>query len=165
MSNLQPKKKVKLRGAQLNLLALENVKNATIHINRCQNLSKSSKIEMRLNAVLSCFSVTHTPQNFMEFYNELWSLRDKRVDNWLLMSSPWPTISLSVAYWYCCIVLGPALMKDRKPLELKWTMQIYNFFSVVLSAYTFWECGMAGWFTHYNWKCQPVEMDTDPNSP
>lgn len=109
-------------------------------------------------------SVTQTPQNFVEFYNELWSLRDRRVDNWLLMSSPWPTITLSVAYWYCSIVLGPFLMKDRPAFELKKSIQIYNIFQVVISGYMFVECCMAGWFTHYNWACQAVELDTHPDS-
>ena len=112
-----------------------------------------------------CFLVTHTPQNFVEFYNELWSLRDKRVDGWLLMDSIWPTITMAVFYWYFCIVLGPYLMKNRAPMELKIPMQIYNIFVTLLSAYMFYETAMSGWFTHYSWKCQEVERDADPSSP
>lgn len=100
----------------------------------------------------------------MEFYNELWSLRDRRVDNWLLMSSPWPTITLCVAYWYCSIVLGPFLMKNRPAFELKAWIQVYNVFQVAISAYIFWEAGMGGWFTQYNHICQPMVLDSDPNS-
>jgi elongation of very long chain fatty acids protein 7 len=109
--------------------------------------------------------VTHTPQNFVEFYNELWSLRDKRVDGWLLMDSIWPTITMAVFYWYFCIVLGPYLMKNRAPMELKIPMQIYNIFVTLLSAYMFYETAMSGWFTHYSWKCQEVELESDPSSP
>ena len=100
-----------------------------------------------------------------EFYNEIWSQRDPRVEDWFLLSSPWPTIGLCLTYWYCSIFLGPAIMKDRKPLELKWTMQIYNVIQVVISAYLFWEAGMAGWFWRYNQVCQPVELDTEPYGP
>ena len=32
---------------------------------------------------------TSTSGGMVEFYNELWKLRDKRIDDWPLMSSPW----------------------------------------------------------------------------
>ena len=40
------------------------------------------------------------------YYQELWDLRDKRVDNWPMINSPWPTISLCVGYIYLAMVLG-----------------------------------------------------------
>jgi len=108
-----------------------------------------------------------TPQNFVQFYDQLWSARDRRVDDWLLMSSIGPTIALSVLYWYCSMVLGPYIMKNREPLStsvLKAPMQIYNVFITGLSAYMFYEVCVSGWFTHYNWVCQEVELDPDPKS-
>ena len=101
----------------------------------------------------------------MEFYNELWNVRDRRLDDWFMMSSIWPTVTLCVFYWYCSIVLGPWLMKNREPLEIKYPIQIYNVFVTLLSAYMFWETVMSGWFTHYSWTCQEVELDPDPKSP
>ena len=100
----------------------------------------------------------------MEFYDELWRLRDKRVDDWLFMSSPWPTITLCVIYWYCCIVLGPTVMKNRPAFELKIPMQIYNVAQVIISAYILYEACAAGWTTTYSWVCQPVDINSDPNS-
>jgi elongation of very long chain fatty acids protein 7 len=102
--------------------------------------------------------------NIVDFYNELWEKRDRRLDDWMLMSSPWPTVSLSIAYWYCCLILGPTLMKDRPAFELKKTIQAYNVFQVALSAYIFIESALAGWFNHYSWVCQPVELGTHPDS-
>ena len=109
-------------------------------------------------------SVLRVPQNLLGFYYDLWSLRDHRVDDWFLMSSIWPTILLCMAYWYCCIVIGPAYMKERPPMELKRTMQIYNVLNVMVSAYGCIEAFRAGWGKHYNWLCQPVELDTHPES-
>jgi len=109
--------------------------------------------------------IMHSPRNFVEFYNELWSVRDKRVDGWFLMDSIWPTIILCISYWYCMMVLGPYLMKNRAPFELKMPMQIYNVFITLLSAYMCFEVCVSGWFSHYNWMCQTVETDTDPKSP
>ena len=44
--------------------------------------------------------------NMSVYYQELWDLRDKRVDNWPMINSPWPTISLCVGYIYLAVVLG-----------------------------------------------------------
>jgi len=110
------------------------------------------------------FESVNRSSNIVEFYNELWSRRDLRVDDWLLMSSPWPTVSLSIAYWYICLILGPTLMKDRPAFELKKTIQAYNVFQVALSAYIFVESALAGWFNHYSWVCQPMELGTHLDS-
>ena len=118
-----------------------------------------------VNSIFILTVTSHTPQNFVEFYNELWNVRDRRLDDWFMMSSIWPTVTLCVFYWYCSIVLGPWLMKNREPLELKYPIQIYNVFVTLLSAYMFWETIMSGWFTHYSWTCQEVELDPDPKSP
>ena len=59
-----------------------------------------------LNSIFILPVTSHTPQNFVEFYNELWNVRDRRLDDWFMMSSIWPTVTLCVFYWYCSIVLG-----------------------------------------------------------
>ena len=99
-----------------------------------------------------------------EFYDEIWSIRDPRVENWLLMSSPWPTVALSLCYWFCSIYLGPRIMKKREAYDMKFLMQFYNIISVGLSAYVLYETCASGWFTDYNWLCQPVDTNPDPNS-
>ena len=55
-------------------------------------------------------------------------------------------------------------MKDRKPYELKGIIQLYNISQVAISAYIVYVIGAYGWFSHYDWMCQPVEMDPDPSS-
>ncbi len=48
-------------------------------------------------------------------------------------------------------VLGPRMMRDRKPCEiLKVYMQVYNVVSVAISAYIMIEAGVVGWFGRYN---------------
>jgi elongation of very long chain fatty acids protein 7 len=46
------------------------------------------------------------------------------------MSSPLPTISIIALYLYFVKNLGPALMRDRKPFELKRVLTVYNLFQV-----------------------------------
>jgi len=106
---------------------------------------------------------TSTSGSTMISWEYLWNIRDRRVDDWFLMSSPWPTVSLSVIYWLICLKLGPGFMANKNPYDLKRTIQAYNVFQVVLSAYICYETCISGWLTHYNWTCQDVEHDTDPN--
>ena len=50
--------------------------------------------------------ISNISNNMLVYYQELWDLRDKRVDNWPMINSPWPTISLCVGYIYMAMVLG-----------------------------------------------------------
>jgi hypothetical protein len=54
-------------------------------------------------------------------------------------------------------VLGPRLMENRKPFQLRNILIVYNFMHVLISIYIFFEGGMAGWFGDYNWRCQPYD--------
>ena len=83
----------------------------------------------------------------LKFYDELWLIRDKRVDGWPMMDSPLPTIGLCLAYIYICCGLGPALMKDRPAFVLRKPIMVYNVLQVVFSGYVFYEASVAGWLT------------------
>jgi len=109
-------------------------------------------------------SQTSGNMSVMDYYDHLWSIRDKRVDGWFLMDSPWPTVTMSLLYVYSVKMLGPSLMKDRPAFQLRGTILLYNVFQVAISAYVVYESWMAGWGTHYSWTCQRVEQSADPNS-
>ncbi|KAF2881321.1 hypothetical protein ILUMI_24851 [Ignelater luminosus] len=90
---------------------------------------------------------------------------DPRTANWLLMSSPFYTLGICLSYVYIVKVLGPKLMENRKPFQLKNTLIAYNLFQVIFSAWIFYEIGMSGWLTgRYNFRCQPVDYSNHPNS-
>jgi len=65
-------------------------------------------------------------------------LADKRVDDWFLMGSYYPTLCLTAAYlvivWY-----GPRLMENRKPIRLAWMLFLYNTGLVALNFHIFYE--------------------------
>ena len=65
-------------------------------------------------------------------------MADKRVDNWFLMGSYYPTLCLTAAYlvivWY-----GPRLMENRKPIRLAWMLFLYNIGLVALNFHIFYE--------------------------
>ena len=96
----------------------------------------------------------------VEYYDYVWSLRDRRVDDWPLMQSIVPTLLLSASYFIICIFLGPWLMKEKKPYEFKNLIQVYNLSQVLISAYICYEICATGWFSHYNWV-RTVTTDTD----
>ena len=63
---------------------------------------------------------------------------DPRLDDWPMMSSPLPTITL-VALYLLFVLVGPQIMKHRQPLNVKIPMMIYNFCMVLFSYYLFHE--------------------------
>lgn len=85
---------------------------------------------------------------------------DPRTQNWPLMSSPFPTLALCLGYVYLVKVLGPRLMENRKPFQLRHTLILYNFLQVIFSAWLFYECLMGGWWGSYSFRCQPVDHGT-----
>jgi len=67
------------------------------------------------------------------------SLLDPRTENWLLMASPFPQTFIIAAYIYFVTSLGPRLMENRKPFDLKPLMIVYNFSIVAFSLYMIYE--------------------------
>lgn len=63
---------------------------------------------------------------------------DKRTDPWLLVYSPVPVAFIFLLY-LGVVWLGPRLMRNRQPVDLKVVLIVYNFAMVGLSAYMFHE--------------------------
>ena len=57
-------------------------------------------------------SMSHQGQIF-QLLDSIHQLRDKRCDDWLLMSSIWPTLLLSTSYYIIVRHAGPSFMKNR----------------------------------------------------
>ncbi|XP_046390288.1 elongation of very long chain fatty acids protein AAEL008004-like isoform X2 [Ischnura elegans] len=102
-------------------------------------------------------------KRLVDGYNDIWEKNgDPRVRDWFLMSSPLPTLIICFTYVYLVKVLGPRIMGNRKPLELRRVLIGYNFFQVVFSTWLFYECLMGGWLHHYSFRCQPVDYSDNP---
>ncbi|TRY75654.1 hypothetical protein TCAL_00502 [Tigriopus californicus] len=102
--------------------------------------------------------------HYAALYDQVWELRDRRMDGWPMMSSPLPTIFLCLSYVYIVKVWGPNYMKDRKPMELRGFLIVYNLLQVILSTYIFVGLIMAGWGGQYSFRCQPVDYSNDPQA-
>lgn len=89
---------------------------------------------------------------------------DPRVEDWLLMSSPLPQAIILGFYVYFVTFLGPKLMENRKPFELKKAMITYNFSIVLFSVYMCYEFIMSGWGTGYSFRCDIVDYSQSPTA-
>ncbi|XP_068898148.1 very long chain fatty acid elongase AAEL008004-like isoform X1 [Tenebrio molitor] len=109
-------------------------------------------------------NVISNVNNLFDAYGEM-SFADPRVAQWYMMSSPTLTIIIVLLYIYFVKFLGPHLMKNRKPFQLKKAILVYNLLQVLLSTYIFYEIGMSGWFTgEYSLRCQPVDYSNEPSA-
>lgn len=64
---------------------------------------------------------------------------DPRVNDWAMMSSPLPTLGICLFYAYFSKVLGPRLMENRKPFDLRRILIGYNLIQTVFSSWIFYE--------------------------
>lgn len=78
------------------------------------------------------------------------------------MSSPFPTLCICLFYGYFSRVLGPKLMENRKPFQLRKVLIVYNLFQTLFSFWIFYEYMASGWGVNYSLRCQPVDYSTSP---
>ena len=66
---------------------------------------------------------------------------DARVADWPLMSSPWPTVTVTLTY-LIVVAVGPSLMNCRsRGFEFRGTLFCFNAALVTLNLYIFIEVG------------------------
>lgn len=113
---------------------------------------------------IECFQFGYKMENFrnisLYWYDLMNNKSDQRTTNWFLMSSPFPTIGICLAYVLIVKVIGPIVMKNQKPFKIKNTHLVYNFMHLVFSAWIFYESSVLGWMTDYSFRCQPVDYAT-----
>lgn len=63
---------------------------------------------------------------------------DPRVANYPLMKHPWWIVSFCLTYLWFVKVMGPGLMRDKKPYELLGFIRCYNFLMVLYNGYGFY---------------------------
>ena len=55
-----------------------------------------------------------------------WSFSDPRTKDWPLVQSPWPTYISCFIYIVSSWKIGPYLMRNREPFQLKYVLVVYN---------------------------------------
>ena len=68
------------------------------------------------------------------------------ISDWPLVRDPLPCVLLTAGYLFFVKVIGPALMRNRQPFELKTAMMLHNIFLVILNLFVCVGSGLLGWF-------------------
>jgi len=97
-------------------------------------------------------------------YNHWMSLADPRVENWLLMGSPWPTAVITLLYLYLCLWGPNHWMKNMKPWDARPLILAYNFAISALNLYIGLELFLVSTQLNFSWTCQPVDYSNDPTA-
>uniref|UniRef100_A0A3Q2R328 Elongation of very long chain fatty acids protein 1 n=2 Tax=Fundulus heteroclitus TaxID=8078 RepID=A0A3Q2R328_FUNHE len=100
----------------------------------------------------------------LDIYDYLLSKIDPRIKEYPLMQSPVPMTAILLVYLFFILYLGPRIMANRKPFQLKEPMIVYNFLLVALSVYIVYEFLMSGWATTYTWRCDPIDTSDSPQA-
>jgi len=53
----------------------------------------------------------------------------------MLMSTPWPVLSILIAYMLFVLKLGPKMMENREPFKIKHIMMVYNIVQTIYNMY------------------------------
>lgn len=114
-------------------------------------------VEQILSEMTSAMtSLVHSYRDLMD------NQSDPRVNDWVMMSSPFPTLAICLSYAYFSKVLGPKLMENRKPFDLRGILITYNLLQTLFSTWIFYEYLMSGWAKDYSIRCQPVDYSYSP---
>ncbi|KAK7100105.1 very long chain fatty acid elongase 2-like [Littorina saxatilis] len=93
-------------------------------------------------------------------YEEAKPFADPRTRHWLLMAdSPLPVWILTLSY-ILFVIVGPRVMKNRPPLDLKWFLVIYNLGLVGLSLYMFVEMTLSVQNANYDFACAKYSKES-----
>ncbi|OQR74880.1 elongation of very long chain fatty acids protein 7-like [Tropilaelaps mercedesae] len=105
------------------------------------------------------------PTSPVVLWNKLMDLRDPRTANWVTVNDSKYIILTLGLYLYIAKIAGPRYMADRKPYDLRRTIQLYNVFQIIANVYF---CSKI--FYHafirsgYSFTCQGLSYATDYHS-
>ncbi|CAH1775064.1 unnamed protein product [Owenia fusiformis] len=102
-------------------------------------------------------------ETLIEKYDAVWKYDDPRTTNWLMMPTMVPTMIITALY-FIMVYVGPKLMANREPFQIKNIMLFYNIFMVVLNTYICTEFLLSGWLAGYSLGCQPVDYSNSPQA-
>lgn len=82
---------------------------------------------------------------------------DPRVAHFPLMRTPWPVVGMCIAYLWFVKIIGPSLMRDRKPYELFTFIRVYNLFMVLWNAFGFYMACVLLNYGLETFGCRPID--------
>ncbi|XP_046860861.1 elongation of very long chain fatty acids protein 4-like isoform X2 [Xenia sp. Carnegie-2017] len=95
-----------------------------------------------------------------DFVARLENSSDPRVKDWPLVQDVRCPLAAITCY-ILIVIIGPKLMRNRKALEVKFLMTVYNLLAVILSAYMLIKIILRVTEAKYNMFCQPINHSFD----
>lgn len=114
--------------------------------------------------------------NVKYFYYDFWKSRNEIVDRLPLMAGenlfkclkykiihfylklmsggPWPVLAITFAYIWFSTVIGPNLMKNREPFDLRPILLFYNVIMMIINGFIFYKAAIFTNFGLYPWTCK-----------
>ncbi|XP_049530546.1 elongation of very long chain fatty acids protein AAEL008004-like isoform X2 [Anopheles darlingi] len=99
-------------------------------------------------------------RNIYETFNYFFTeYKDPRVEQYPLLGSPWPIVTIIIIYLQFVKVWGPETMKNRTPFQLTTLMNVYNLIQIFLNLYIGIVGGLNSYFSDdYSWSCEPINQ-------
>ncbi|XP_065647623.1 very long chain fatty acid elongase 4 isoform X2 [Hydra vulgaris] len=99
----------------------------------------------------------------IDFYTYVDRINESsQVQDWPIVRSLYPTLSLCIFYLIFVCTFGLRIMKNFEPFQLKWILVVYNAFITVLNLHIFLELLLGMIDANYSWPCQPIRSTDDP---
>ncbi|XP_002155036.1 very long chain fatty acid elongase AAEL008004 isoform X1 [Hydra vulgaris] len=96
-------------------------------------------------------------QHFWQYYFNILDAGDSRTANYLFVRDP-KFVMISIVLYLTMVFAGPKFMRNRKALNLRMVLIIYNFLSVLFSIWMLWEFLVSIILDKtFNLLCQHVE--------
>ncbi|KAL7018390.1 hypothetical protein ACKWTF_010732 [Chironomus riparius] len=87
---------------------------------------------------------------------------DKRVKDWLFMSSPFKPIAIIAIYLFIVLKWGPKWMEKRQPYKLDFIIKTYNLLQVACCLFLTVDVFRLTFARNYSIICEPVDYSYDP---
>lgn len=84
---------------------------------------------------------------------------DPRVSNYHLMRTPWPTVFLTIIYYWFVRSIGPKIMRDKKPYPILPLIRTYN---LLMACWNGWGFYVGTQLVNYGLDCMGCRP-VDPN--
>lgn len=108
--------------------------------------------------------MTTLMRSVTDVYDEYMASGDPRVTSWMFMEGPAPTFLLVIAYVLFVKKIGPAMMMDKKPYDLRYPMLLYNSIIVLTNFYLILESFRILLKPSHSWSCRIDHNKNDPDA-
>lgn len=135
---------------------------STQDINIHMQASASSNNTAFNESMIQMYSIFENSfESIRQIFRWIYSYADPRVDDWPLMSTPWPVLFIFGLYLLLARY-GLSIMQRHKPFRLRWILVVYNLYIALLNLWIACEIIWCAYKLRFDSLCQLVKVDYDP---